>query len=300
MTVVVVGQVARDLVLRLPVLPDAGGSAPVEERLELLGGKGANQAVGLAQLGLPVALVAVAGEDSAGAAVLEQAGRDGIDIAAVRRRGTTALLVDVVERAGTRRLLEHVPPESLLTVEDVRRAAAVLRGADTVLLQLQQPGPALVEAVRLASPAARVVMDGGTEDPDVRGALLSRAQVVRADAAEAAQLTGVRVSTVEDARDAARGLLQRGPDVVALAVRGVGDLVVWRDGEVLLPLADEVVDPTGAGDAFVVGLTAALRTGRTAPEAAQVAAATSRRAVGRLGGRPDLDPAVLGAGPLRA
>ena len=80
----------------------------------------------------------------------------------------------------------------------------------------------------------------------------------------------------------------------------VGDLVVWHDGEVLLPLAGEVVDPTGAGDAFVAGLTAALRNGRTAAEAAQVAAATSRRTVGRLGGRPDLDPAVLEVGPVTA
>jgi ribokinase len=300
MTVVVVGQVARDLVLRLAVLPDAGGSAPVEERHELLGGKGANQAVGLAQLDLPVALVAVAGADAAGAAVLEQARQDGIDTAAVRRRGTTALLVDVVEASGARRLLEHVPPESLLTIDDVQAAADVLRGADTVLLQLQQPGPALVQAVRLTPQGARVVLDGGTDDRDVRRALLGRAQVVRADAAEAAQLSGVRVLTVDDAREAARGLLGQGPDVVALAVPGAGDLVVWRDGEVLLPLAGEVVDPTGAGDAFVVGLTAALRNGRTAAEAAQVAAATSRRTVGRLGGRPDLDPAVLEVGPVRA
>ena len=81
--------------------------------------------------------------------------------------------------------------------------------------------------------------------------------------------------------------------MVALAVPDAGDLVVWRDGEVLLPLAGEVVDPTGAGDAFVVGLTAALRAGRPVPEAAQVAAATSRSTVGRLGGRPSLSPLLL-------
>ena len=103
------------------------------------------------------------------------------------------------------------------------------------------------------------------------------------------------VATVADARIAATELLQHGPDVVALAVPGVGDLVVWRDGEVLLPLAAEVVDPTGAGDACVVGLTAALRAGRDVLGATSVAAAASRASVGRLGGRPDLDPAVLRA-----
>ena len=293
MTVVVVGQVARDLVLCIAAVPDAGGSVPVEERREVLGGKGANQAVGLAQLGLPVALVGVVGNDADGTAVLGQAAQDGIDTGAVVRRGTTALLVDVVDHDGARRLLEHVPPESLLTVGDVRAAAQLLSTADTVLLQLQQPAAALVEALRLTPPGARVVLDGGTDDPDLRRALLGRAQVVRADAAEAAQLIGAQVSTVADASDAARALLDDGPEIVALTVPGAGDVVVWRDVEVLLPLAGEVVDPTGAGDAFVVGLTAALRAGRVAPGAAQVAAATSRSTVGRLGGRPDLDRALL-------
>lgn len=45
---VVVGQVARDLVLRIDQLPAAGGSVDVARRRELLGGKGANIAVGLA------------------------------------------------------------------------------------------------------------------------------------------------------------------------------------------------------------------------------------------------------------
>lgn len=55
--VVVVGQVARDLVLVVDEVPGPGGTAAVRERREMLGGKGANIAVGLAQLGAPVALV---------------------------------------------------------------------------------------------------------------------------------------------------------------------------------------------------------------------------------------------------
>ncbi|RAJ45461.1 pfkB family carbohydrate kinase [Kitasatospora sp. SolWspMP-SS2h] len=67
--VVVVGQIGRDLVLRTDGLPEAGGSADVAERWEGLGGKGANQAVGLAQSGVPVRLVGVVGEDRASALV---------------------------------------------------------------------------------------------------------------------------------------------------------------------------------------------------------------------------------------
>src|SRR3712207_831964 len=122
--VVVLGQVGRDLVLRTAALPGAGGSATVAERRELLGGKGANQAVALAQLGVPVALVGVVGDDSAGTEAVAQAAADGIDVSAVQRRrgAATALLVDLVEDGGVR-LLEDVPDAVLLTPDDVAAAA---------------------------------------------------------------------------------------------------------------------------------------------------------------------------------
>ena len=77
--IVVVGQVARDLVLVVDQVPEAGGSVDVDRRRELLGGKGANIAVGLAQLGAAVALVGVVGDDLVGEQLLAQAARDGLD-----------------------------------------------------------------------------------------------------------------------------------------------------------------------------------------------------------------------------
>jgi ribokinase len=72
MGVVVIGQIARDLVLRTDGPPATGKSTDLLQRRELLGGKGANQAVGLAQLGVPVALIGVVGDDHAGTVVVEQ------------------------------------------------------------------------------------------------------------------------------------------------------------------------------------------------------------------------------------
>ena len=115
--IVVVGQVARDLVLVVERVPEAGGSVDVDRRRELLGGKGANIAVGLAQLDAAVALIGVVGDDLVGEQLLEQAARDGLDLSAVRRRGTceSALMVDIVTPDGRWRYLESVPPGALLT-----------------------------------------------------------------------------------------------------------------------------------------------------------------------------------------
>lgn len=124
MGAVVVGQLARDVVMVMERLPDAGSSGPVRERLEQLGGKGANQAVGLSQLGVPAALVAVAGDDPVGDALLARAAVDGVDVShVVRRAGTpTGLIVEVLEDGGRWRYLEHLPQGVLLTEADVRAA----------------------------------------------------------------------------------------------------------------------------------------------------------------------------------
>jgi ribokinase len=313
--VVVLGQVGRDLVLRVVALPDAGGSAPVTGRRELLGGKGANQAVALAQLGVPVALVGVVGDDRAGEEALARAAGDGVDVSAVvRRRWTaTALLVDVVEDGGRRRLLEDVPGPTLLTPEDVAAAGDQIAAAQCVSLQLQQPGPAVRAALERAPDGAVVVADGAPADRATREAVLGRAEVVRVDAAEAALLLGREPAGVDDLREAAAELLTAGPRLVALGAGPAGDLVAWRagprlgvaaeelevdpawaDGDVVVPLlGGEPVDATGAGDAFVATLTAALLGGAGPEDAAWAAAAAACCSVAHAGGRPHLSPGAL-------
>ncbi|WP_254902478.1 PfkB family carbohydrate kinase [Mycobacterium simiae] len=284
MSVVVIGQVGRDLVLRTDGPPSTGDSTEILRRVELLGGKGANQAVGLAQLGVPVALVGVVGEDAAGTAVLHQAERDGIDVSGVVRRGITALLIDIVGQPAKRMLLEHVPQESLVRSEDLNRAAPVLDAADIVSIQLQQPAQtALAAARRARQRGARVVADGAPPRR-IQADLLAAVDVFRADATEAALLAGEAVTTVRQARTLAEQLLRCGPDLVALAVPDVGDLLAWPGGRELFEFADvEVVDPTGAGDAFVAGLISALREGAEPVQA-------GRRAVAQL---PDWVAALI-------
>jgi hypothetical protein len=174
--VVVLGQVGRDLVLRLAALPEAGGSAQATARHELLGGKGANQAVALAQLGVPVALVGVLGDDRAGAEVRAQALADGIDVSGVVTRpgAATALLVDLVEDGGRRRLVEDVPREVLLTPADVEAATDPLGGCQVLVVQLQQPGEAVCAALEQVPDTAFVVADGAPGDEATRAAVLSK------------------------------------------------------------------------------------------------------------------------------
>lgn len=287
--ILIVGQLGRDLVLSVEQFPEAGASTEIRTRHEMLGGKGTNQAVGMVQLGAPVSLLGVAGADTVGDRILTSAQDDGLQTQWVVRRGTSALLLDIVGADGVRRLFEHVPPEALLTADDITDAREAFRAAETVCLQLQQPPEALLEACRLATDAgARIVLDGAVQGPE-QDQLLGTASVLRADAHEAQLLTGVTMDDAETAVAAAQRLLDRGLEVVAFGVEGAGDVVVWAGGHRFFPFqTHDVVDTTGAGDAFLAGLVTGLRAGNVPDEAGDLAAACAASTVQRLGGRPDL------------
>ncbi|RLP91384.1 carbohydrate kinase [Micromonospora sp. BL4] len=300
---VVIGQLARDLVLQVDQWPEVGHAADVRGRREMLGGKGANQAVALAQLGVTVALVAAAGDDDVGDSLLAQASRDGVDVTQVaRRRDTpTGLIVEALDGDGRWRYLQHLPTEVLLTVADVDASAELLRAADVVLVQLQQPPATALAAARLAHDAGRlVVLDGAPASESDRPALLAAADVVRADAHETRLWTAAPTDDIDRVLTAAGDILAAGPGLLAFGV-DAGNLFVWRnqrwgDGHLLVPLTDQtVVDTTGAGDALVAALTAALLRGDPPPAAARYAVAAAGATVGHPGGRPNLNADALRA-----
>ncbi len=290
-SVVVFGQIGRDLILKVEEIPEAGAASAVQRRIEVVGGKGANQAIGLVQLGIPARLVAVSGVDAAGGEILQEIAGDGVDTAFVTRRGETALLVDVVDQHGRRRLLEHVPEQGLLTPADVQSAitAGVLDDADTVCLQLQQPLDALLTAAEAAHRRAiRVVLDGAASGPMARR-LLELADVVRADPEEAELLAGRPLRSPDEVYRAAEQICGAGPRLVIMTVANRGEAVTWREGRAFIPFRDTpILDPTGGGDAFIAGLVAAIRRNLGPEEAARVGSRAAASTIARLGGRPDL------------
>src|SRR4051794_6448438 len=167
-------------------MPEPGSSVEIRLRRELLGGKGANQAVALAQLGMDVALVAIAGDDRTADLMLDQAHRDGIDLTyCFRRPGVaTGLVVETLEAGDRWRYFEDLPPEVRLTVPDVEASAELLRAADAVVVQLEQPPQVTLAAAQFARDGDALVVLDGRPDEETRDELLSLADVLRGNNAE--------------------------------------------------------------------------------------------------------------------
>ena len=288
--VVVVGSAGTDFVVRGPALPTAGEAEEGDTFLESVGGKGANLAVAAARVGARVAFVGCVGTDARGDRVLERLQSEGVDVSQVVRDphvATAAVVVQVDGRGGTQSV-RAAGAAAQLSWADVERARGLLRRARVVACVRMLPDAVLVAAATLArSEGAEVYLDLAWPGP-VTDELLRLSDVCRASAREAEAATRTRVEDEHSARVAAAALTARGARVaVVSASDGNGVLAPagwsWRPA-----LAVDVVDTTGAGDAFGGAFAAELARGVPLDEAVTMAHAAAALTTTRLGGMPAL------------
>ena len=284
--VVVVGSAAADVVVRSAILPCPGDAEEGGEFLETVGGKGANLAVAAARLGARVAFVGCVGADARGDRVLARLTAEGVDVGHVVRDAdaSTAVVVIQVDWRGETQSVRVAGAAARLSWADVERARALLRRARVVACVRTVPEEAVQVAAALGREAGAEVYLDVAVPSRVGDDLLRLVDIVRANAREAECVTGTRVESARSARQAAEALCARGARVAVVGTSG-GNGVLSPDGWVWLPtLAVDVVDTTGAGDAFGGALAAELADGAPLADAAVAAHVASAFATTKLGG----------------
>ncbi|HZQ27128.1 MAG TPA: ribokinase [Acidimicrobiales bacterium] len=278
MTVVVVGSVNMDAVVRVDRLPGPGETVLGHTLDSVPGGKGANQAAAAARLGAPTALVARVGDDDAGRTLVAALAGEGVDVRAVATTPGTATGVALitVDAAGANSIVVAPLANHSLSAVDIDAAAELIAGARVLLCQLEVPLAAVERALQIARAAGvtTVLNPSPAPGPDVGAALLELVDVVVANEHEA------------------EALALQCPAVIV--TRGARGAVVFVDGRYheLSAFPVTAVDTTAAGDAFCGALVAGLAAGRTVLEAARPALAAGALAVTRPGALPSLPTAA--------
>ncbi len=306
--IVSVGAANIDLVVEVPHLPVPGETVTGRELVIVPGGKGANQAVAACLAGGKVAFVGKVGQDDFGRRLLATFKQVGVNRRYVRRqpglRSGVALIF--VDPRGTNVIAYAPGANGCLSPADVEAAAGAFRRARVVTVELQIPletaRAALILGRRLG---AVVVLDPAPAVPGAVG-LVGLADIVTPNETEAAALTGIPVTDIPSAREAARRLLAMGVGRAAIVTLGArGSVVATPEGEFHLPaLPVEARDTTAAGDAYVGGLAAALALGADFPRALRVANVAAGLAVTRLGAmislatRAEIEAALPGPEPV--
>jgi ribokinase len=271
--VVVLGSLNVDLVTDVERHPRPGETVLATGPLaRYAGGKGANQAVAAAAAGASVAMVGCVGDDADGRRYVDRLRSRGVDTSAMRLvpdvpTGQAWIAVD----ADSENTIVVVPGANARVEAGDLAALDSLSEGDVLLAQLEVPLPVVAAAARRASArGARVVINAAPYAAlphDV--AALADPLVVNEHEALAMADSGIVATSV-------------------LVTFG-GEGCSW-DGERFdgdeVPL-EEVVDTTGAGDAFCGALAAALASGAGRSQAVRAASRAGADAVRRQGAQAD-------------
>jgi ribokinase len=262
-SVLVAGAINTDLVARVAKAPDAGETVTGSTFAIFGGGKGANQAIAAARSGAPTAMFGALGDDDFGRQRRADLDAEGIDTDSVARSTTAAsgVALIVVEEENGQNRISYVPGATMtLTCEQAR--AAVDRVRPTVVLTTLEPPPQTLDALLTAGKelGATIILNA---TPEAAGAkpLLDRIDVLVVNETEAEDLLGYPVSGA-DGEDAAGSLGALGPGTVVITLGAAGAAVAHGGKTASIPAPQvDVVDTTGAGDAFCGAFAADLARG---------------------------------------
>jgi len=284
-SVLVIGSINADLVVTLDRLPEPGETVTGGRFARHGGGKGANQAVAAVRAGARVRFAGAVGDDDLGVAAIEQLAAEGVDVGAVARLDgeATGVALIAVDRAGRNQIAVASGANARVGAALVARAleAAALGPGDVVLLGFEVPDAAVVAGARAAGGAGARAILNPAPARDLPDGVLGHGVLLTPNGLEAAALTG----ETEPAA-AARALARRTNAPVLVTVGADGALLAGGDGVVEIAAPEvEVVDTTGAGDAFNGVLAAGLAAGAGVEEAARRAVDAASAAVRRAGAR---------------
>jgi ribokinase len=289
-SILVVGSVNMDLVVRAAEMPQGGQTVLGEGFVTASGGKGANQAVAVARQGCKCVFLGRVGNDAFGRTLTENMKAEGIDCHCLLTTddAPTGVAMIIVDAKGENSIVVASGANFRVTPDDVYHNEHLFKQASVVLLQLELPLPTVVAArVLAAKHKCKVVLDPA---PAVRTLPpeLCDVDVLTPNSGEAQTITGESIVPQQEERSdklLAAELLRRGAKAAVLKLGARGCLVMTAEGEINRhgPYKVEIVDTTAAGDAFTASLAAGMARGLDLVEAARFANAAGALACTRLG-----------------
>lgn len=291
MTVIVFGSINTDIALGVGHLPVPGETVLTAGYAALPGGKGCNQAVAAARLGADVRMVGAVGDDAMAAFPLRAMQAAGIDTHDVRA---------VAEPTGLAAVMVAADGENAIVVASGANRAvqagqlADIRPGDGLVCQMEVPIAETAAALRMAKAAGAVTLLNLAPFGELPGEAWNAVDVWVVNEVEAAALARqVGVAASGDGPVLARALAARLQATVVATLGGNGAVAATAAGEAwhasVLPV--DIVDSTGAGDAFVGGLATALAGGESLAEALRLASATAGLACTGFGAQSALPSA---------
>jgi ribokinase len=290
-SVFVVGSVNVDTLIHVDAFPSPGETVRGEQSAPALGGKGANQAIAARLAGASTFMIGLVG-NSDGQNALIALQRAGVDTTLVSMSTTsrTGSAVVMIDRFGQNEIIVSGGANLDLTAANVEAAFATTENRPanaTVLANLEVPDEAVVAAARSAREHGWAFVLNPAPFRQLPAAVAGLVDVLTPNETELSQLLeGQPWASKKGDRPSAsvKRLLDWGVGAVVVTLGHRGAALI-TPGALRTHPAEvvEIVDTTGAGDAFNGALAAALAVGEPLDSAVSLGMCAGSRAVRQVG-----------------
>ena len=289
--IVVVGSCNTDMVIKADRLPVPGETILGGTFFMNPGGKGANQAVAASRLGGNVTLISKTGNDVFGkqSVMLYTAENIKTDYIYSDPKHPSGVALITVDSQGENCIVVASGANAYLTPSDIDKASGEIENSDLVLMQLEIPIETVEYVAEMASKKGIKVILNPAPARALSDKLLKNLYIIIPNKSEAEILSGIKVSDIESAKQAADIISAKGVDIVVITLGSQGALIKEYN-EYLFVEAFKVdaLDTTAAGDTFCGAFCVGLSEERTIPDAVRLAARAAAITVTRMGAQASI------------
>lgn len=291
--VAVLGIFVADLAFKAPRLPVMGETILGQGFKDGPGGKGSNQAIAAARAGADVRMITRIGRDTFGDMAQKVWAADGVNTSAVSIDDTLptgAAFIFVSTETGNNAIIVEPGAAANLSPADVAAAEAVIASSKVLVTQFEQPVETAIAGLALARQHGVITILNPAPAVPADPAIWALCDYVTPNETEAATITGLTVETEADALAAGKALVAMGARNALITLGEKGAFLHGEAGTAMIPAlrVANVVDTTGAGDAFNGGFATALAEGKPLLEAIRFANATAALSVQKPGTAPSM------------
>jgi ribokinase len=289
--ITVVGSFAVGLTIRTPHVPVIGETLRGSDFDMGPGGKGSNQAVATARLGAQSSLVGIIGTDKLAEIATDLYAAEGVNTAYLKQTSekSTGVGFIVLNAEGNNFIILDMAANNLMDAAYVDLAEDQIARSDTVMAVLEIPLEAAARAMELGKKhGVRTILNPAPAAP-LPDSMFHNIDILTPNESELRIILGLSPDDPTPTDELAARLKARGVKTLIVTQGSKGALVYRDDAVTNVPaIPVEIVDTTGAGDAFNAGLAVALAEGRSLLEAVRYGCVTGTLACTKLGVIPSL------------
>lgn len=290
--ILVIGSLNMDMVIPMKRMPMSGETVMGESITHIPGGKGANQACAAGKLGGNVTMLGCVGNDGFGTELLENLRLAGTDVSHIDRIDgvSTGIAVIYVDAKGNNSIVVVPGTNGRCDTDYLKENDILIQESDYVLFQMEIPQEAVFYGITRARELGKTIILNPAPAPDgIPDEILRKIDYITPNETEAAKLAGIEGISLDDMKEAASRLRQRGVGNVLITLGSQGVMLVNEEGFQIFPARKvEAVDTTAAGDCFNGAFVTGLAEGMSPEEAIMFGNLTSSIAVTRKGAQTSI------------